>query len=86
MKHRASSKFWVRYRALPHSIQKLADRYFQVLRQNSQHPSLHLKKVDRFWSARVGLNYRAVAVESDDGLLWFWLGPHDEYSILIKGA
>lgn len=85
MKHRASSKFWTRYRALPLTIQKLADRCFQLLRQNSQHPSLHLKKVGKFWSARIGLDYRAVAVESDDGLLWFWIGPHDAYSKLIKG-
>jgi hypothetical protein len=35
---------------------------------------LQFKKVGRFWSARVGLRYRAVAVEADGDLVWFWIG------------
>jgi hypothetical protein len=45
---------------------------------------LRLKKVGRFWSARVGLKYRAVAVESEEGLVWFWIGTHAEYDRLIR--
>jgi hypothetical protein len=44
---------------------------------------LHLKKVGRFWSVRVGLRYRALALEVEDGLLWFWIGSHAEYDALI---
>jgi len=44
---------------------------------------LHFKKVGRFWSARVGLHYRALAVEADDILVWFWIGSHSEYDRLI---
>jgi hypothetical protein len=40
-----------------------------LLKENPRHPSLHLKKVGRFWSARVGSRYRALAVEVDAGLL-----------------
>jgi len=47
------------------------------------HPSLHFKKVGRFRSARVGRNFRALAIETDDGLLWFWIGNHAEYERLI---
>jgi hypothetical protein len=67
--HHASPDFWTCYRALPVPIQKLADKAFALLRENPQHPSLHFKKVARFWSARVGLRHRAVGVEVPDGVL-----------------
>ena len=45
--------------------------------------SLHLKKIGRFWSARVGAHYRALAVEAPDGLVWFWIGSHADYDRLL---
>ena len=54
----------------------IADRAFSFLKADPKHPSLHFKKVGRFWSARVGLHHRAVAVEVPDGMLWFWIGTH----------
>ena len=57
---------------------------FQLLREDASHPSLHFKKVGRYCSARVGLQYRALAVEVEDGLLWFWIGNHSEYDRLIN--
>jgi hypothetical protein len=43
-----------------------------------------LKKVGRFWSVRVGARYRALAVDVDEGLLWFWIGSHADYDDLIN--
>ena len=83
MKHFASPEFWGLYRELPQSVQALADRNFALLKSDSRHPSLHLKKVGRFWSVRVGLRYRAIAVEVHDGLLWFWIGSHEDYNRLV---
>jgi len=40
------------------------------------YPSLHLKKVGNYWSARVGMKHRAVAIKMEEGLLWFWVGTH----------
>jgi hypothetical protein len=79
LNHYASPDFWSCYRALPAEVQGLVDKSFSLLKADSRHPSLHFKKVGRFWSARVGLHYRAVAVEASDGLLWFWIGTHAEY-------
>ena len=42
-----------------------------------------LKKVGRFWSVRVGSRHRALAVEVDAGLLWFWIGSHADYDATI---
>jgi hypothetical protein len=83
LKHFASPEFWVRYRALPGEIRRLADQAFRHLERDPQYPSLHLKKVGRFWSARVGAGYRVLAVEGADGLVWFWIGTHAEYDRLI---
>src|SRR5437870_4108658 len=59
--------------------QRLADANFALLKRDLHHPSLHFKKVGRFWSARVGLHFRAVAVERGSDMVWFWIGRHDEY-------
>jgi len=81
--HHASPDFWACYRALPASVQELADKGFALLKRNPRHPSLHFKRVDRFWSVRVGLHHRAVGVEASDGLLWFWIGTHADYNHLF---
>ena len=84
MNHLATPDFWDCYKKLPASIRKVADRNFDLLKQDSSHPSLHFKKVGRFWSARVGIQYRALAVEAGEDLVWFWIGSHAEYDRLIK--
>jgi hypothetical protein len=83
LKHFASPEFWGLYRSLPQSIQDLADRNYSLLKNDPYHPSLHLKKAGRFWSVRVGLHYRAVEVEVPGGLLWFWIGSHEDYNKLM---
>ena len=84
MRHQASVRFWDAYVRLPEPIRVLADKNYDLWLENPAHPSLHFKKVGRFWSARVGLQHRALAVEADDTLIWFWIGRHDEYERLIS--
>jgi len=83
MKHFASPAFWDAYSRLPANVRALADRNYALLKEDPRHPSLQLKQVGKFWSARIGLRYRALAVETDDGLLWFWIGSHADYDKLI---
>ena len=83
MKHHASATFWARYDALPVAIRTLADKNFALLKENSRHPSLHLKRVGRFWSVRVGQHYRALGTDLDDGVLWWWIGTHAEYDRVV---
>jgi len=63
MNHFAAPSFWERYENLPTSIRELADKNFKLLKTNPEHPSLHLKRVGKYRSVRVGRKYRAVAVE-----------------------
>ena len=79
MTHFTVPSFWEKYDKLPVQIQKIADKDFELLKENPKHPSLHLKKVNYYWSVRIGKRYRALAIEIDDGLLWFWIGSHSQY-------
>ncbi len=83
MTHHASPSFWSCYDALPAAVRTLADKQFELLKQDSRHPSLHFKRVRRFYSVRVGAHYRALAVDAPDGLLWFWIGSHAEYDRIV---
>ena len=83
MRHQATPRFWSCYRQLPEDVQRLADRCYELLRQDPQRPSLRFRKIGRFWSVRVGLHYRALAVEHESDLVWFWIGSHAEYDQLV---
>ena len=69
MTHRAAPSFWQEYNALDADIRKLADKSFEILKKDPQHPSLHLKKAGRFWSARVGLPVVSEGIQSDNSTL-----------------
>lgn len=84
MRHSASSDFWVAYEALPAEVRSAADRCYELLKANPRHPSLHFKPVGRYWSVRVGVGHRALAVPCSDGFVWFWIGSHATYDRLIR--
>ena len=83
MRHFAAPSFWTCYQALPKSVRDLADKNYELLKTKPSHPSLHFKKVRNYRAVRVGIHYRALAVEVGDDLLWFWIGTHSEYDRLI---
>ncbi len=85
MKHYTTPKYWQAYNSLPAQIQAVADKNFDILKKNPNHPSLHLKKAGRFWSVRAGIGFRALGVDSPkaDGIVWFWIGTHAEYDRLL---
>ena len=82
--YKTTPEFWVSYRNLSQTVQQLADEKFQILKSNPRHPSLNLKKIGRYWAARVGTNYRALAREENGDLVWFWIGKHDEYMRILQ--
>ena len=85
MKHRASPRFWACSHSLPSEVKLQADRCFELLKAEPRHPSLHFKKIGKFWSARVGLRFRALAVEeSSNDLIWVWIGSHAEYDRMLR--
>ena len=84
MKHYASDKFWAQYAVLPRTAREVADKNYRLLREDSSHPSLHFKRVGKFWSVRAGLHYRALGIDVEGGIMWFWIGTHAEYDKLVR--
>jgi len=64
--HRTNARFWRCFNQLPQPIQILAKKNFELLKNNLNHPSLSFKKVGKFWSVRVGINYRALAFKDGE--------------------
>ena len=84
MKHFTVPSFWECYDKLPATIREHADKNYELLKENPGHPSLHLKKVKDFYSVRVSLRYRALGIEVEDGIVWFWIGTHADYDSLVS--
>jgi len=82
--HRTSERFWRCFDNLPENIQKLAKRNFKLLKVDPLHPSLHFKKVGKFWSVRIGLYHRALAIEDEEEFIWVWIGNHKQYDKMIR--
>jgi hypothetical protein len=79
----ASREFWDLYKQLPAAIRRAADKQLILFRQDPSHPSLHLKPVGAFWSARVTEAYRVLALREANIFYWFWIGSHEQYERLI---
>ncbi|MDO8846454.1 type II toxin-antitoxin system RelE/ParE family toxin [Methylicorpusculum sp.] len=64
MKHYTSSDFWELYWKLPVEIRELADKNYELLKENPRHLSIRLKRIEELWSARVGQNYRVIGIDT----------------------
>ncbi len=84
MTHQTTPRFWECYNALPEEVQRLADKNYDLLVENVEHPSLEFKQIGRLWSVRVGLHYRALGFSEGETIAWFWIGAHPEYDRLIR--
>lgn len=67
MTHFAAHSFREHLRLLSPELRRLAVKNYRLLREDPRHGSLQFKRVRRYWSARVGLNYRALAVPVEGG-------------------
>ncbi len=83
MNHCTVKAFWDCYHSIPPEVRTLADKNFALLKENPWHPSVRLKKVGDWYSARVGKNFRALAIPDQGDLIWFWIGTHAEYDSLM---
>ena len=87
MKSHTTAAFRKRFAGLPSDVRDQARIAYQLFKSNPHHPSLHFKRVhmvEPVYSARVGRSYRVVGlVEDDNVVVWFWIGPHEQYETLI---
>jgi hypothetical protein len=87
MKSETTEKFRLLFAAAPSDRQiRIRDAY-RLWKENPSQPSLRFKKVHSrlpIYSARVDLDWRAVGILEDNILIWFWVGPHQQYEALLK--
>jgi len=67
--------------------QRQIKRSCEVWRAHPTPPSTCLWKAHEtkpICSARVDLDWRSLGVMENDTVIWFWVGPHDEYEALLR--
>ena len=79
MNSSTSATFRKQFAALGTETQRQARKQFRLWLTDHWHPSLHFKRVGPYWSARVDRDHRALGVESDGKIVWFYIGKHDGY-------
>jgi hypothetical protein len=84
---RTTASFRKALAALPEQVQDRAREAFRLFSENPAHPSLQFKQVhptEPIFSARVTLDYWALARRRDDHWIWFWIGSHSDYDQLLE--
>ena len=87
MVSRTTKRFRTALAELPKEIQESALASFKLFRDNPRHNSRQFKKVHPskpIYSDRISMDYRAVGNLEEDCIVWFWVGPHNEYEEIIK--
>lgn len=77
-----------RYEDLDRSIRRAARLAFRQWQADPEHPGLNFKEVrgrKGIYSCRVGLDHRALCRKEADRWVWGWIGPHDEYDLILRG-
>ncbi len=72
---------------LPPHVQKQAWAAYVTWMRNPWHASLQFKQIHAtrpIFSTRIGLDWRAVCIRTDDTALWYFIGSHADYDRLIK--
>ena len=83
---RTTRQFWRLLNRLPPEVQREAKDAYRLFKANPAHPGLHFKKLggeDDIYSARIGLDYRALAAMKKGRIVWYWIGSHSEYDRLV---
>jgi hypothetical protein len=88
VKSRTSPEFRERFSRLPPEVREQARDAYRLFQKNPRHPGLHFKRAhgsSRLVSARIGRSFRAIGIlAASDEVVWFWIGPHDEYERVLK--
>jgi len=82
-----TSQFLTLYRALPANVREQARAAYALFRRDPRHPSLRFRRVHPsrlIFSARVGMDYRAVGIRRGNDIFWFWIGSHADYDALLQ--
>ena len=72
---------------LPENVRQQANEAFDQFQQDPFHPGLNFKRVHSsrpIYAARITKDYRAVGIQKNGLMIWFWIGSHSDYDLLLK--
>ena len=87
MKSQLAADFISCFRELPARVRRTAHKNYKLWKENPSHPSVQFKLVGKrtpVYSVRVGIGWRALGLKVDDAIVWFWIGSHAEYELLLR--
>lgn len=75
------------FQTLPKNIQDKARRAYHFRKTDPCHPSLQFQKIhstQEIYSVRIGLGYKAIGTKDTDTMIWFWIGSHSTYNLMVS--
>ena len=87
MKSHITEKFRILMAQLPEKIRKQAKTAYAQFQRDPYHPGLRFKRVHSkmpIFSVRITKDYRAVGIQKDGEMIWFWIGSHGDYEKLLR--
>jgi plasmid maintenance system killer protein len=86
VKSRTTVRFRKLFTNLPETVQEQTRKSYRQFKEDPSYPSLQFKKVHPklpIYSVRINKDYRAVGQLENDTVIWFWIGSHTEYDLLL---
>lgn len=71
---------------LPEEIQRRAKEAYEHFQRDPYYPGLRLKRVHSsrpILSVRITGNYRALGIQRENEMVWFWIGSHADYEKVL---
>ncbi len=87
MNSKTTDRFWKCYNDLPEQIKKEARKAYKEFSADPYYPGLHFKRIHStraIFSIRITRDYRAIGIQQDNQMIWFWIGSHNDYNNLLK--
>jgi hypothetical protein len=72
---------------LPKAIQKQAKEAYVQFEKDPYHKGLHFKRVHSklpIYSVLISRDYRALGIQRNGVVIWFWIGSHSDYDKMLK--
>ena len=78
---RTTERFRKAFAALPKQVQHQAKKSYKQFNKDPFYPSLRFKRVHSVrpvYSVRITVECRAVGVQHNNEIIWFWIGSNDD--------
>jgi len=82
-----TERFRKLYESLPEKIRNQARQAYSQFKSDPYHPGLHFNRIHSsrpIYSVRITKDYRAVGVQQNNKIIWFWIGSHSDYDKLMN--